>query len=413
MARPSVSVVTPYHSPRGANVFQFVLSVHSEPSVASYSASSAARSVAMLPCASARGASPVPRNTAGTGGARRGSTGAGNPPSGPSGGRSASSHPRPGMGSPSGGRRDGSIWLTVCSPPPGRPDAVGRLGRPHRAHDHLAVHHQGHRPHLDLGQRARQRIATREGRSHALTRPVNDASSNRFNVSTPTGAAVAPGRAGADRVSCPRSTATRRRRRVMESAAVSIPSPAATPVGATARKRPRGCATASSADTTASSMPANTADRHPLRTGDAHPAFSLADTPSSVRLAGDSATGRLFSNHQLSALREEDEQEAAHDGEVLQEIDGAEVGVHAEGFSHEHGDGNEKQQLPCRGAVRPSAQGEEGAAHDFHEPSHDRQQRRERQADLGDVARRVLNVDELVVAGEQEDRSQHDARSDF
>ena len=42
-------IVTPCHSSNGASVFQFVLTVQFGPSVASYSASSAARSVAGLP----------------------------------------------------------------------------------------------------------------------------------------------------------------------------------------------------------------------------------------------------------------------------------------------------------------------------------------------------------------------------
>ena len=52
-------MVTPYHSFNGAPDFQFVLSDQFGPSVASYSASRAARSVAALPCATASAARPT------------------------------------------------------------------------------------------------------------------------------------------------------------------------------------------------------------------------------------------------------------------------------------------------------------------------------------------------------------------
>ena len=49
VTRPVESAVTPYHSPSGADVFQFVLSAQLGPPVPSYSASSAARSAAAVP----------------------------------------------------------------------------------------------------------------------------------------------------------------------------------------------------------------------------------------------------------------------------------------------------------------------------------------------------------------------------
>lgn len=73
---------------------------------------------------------------------------------------------------------------------------------------------------------------------------------------------------------------------------------------------------------------------------------------------------------------------------------------------------DEKQQQSRRGPRRPSVQNEEHAARDLGELREDRQQGRERQADLGDVGRRILDADELVLAGHQEDRGQHDARAD-
>ena len=54
--RPAVLVATPYHSLSGASVFQLVLSVQLGPPVASYKASSAARSAATPSCATASAA---------------------------------------------------------------------------------------------------------------------------------------------------------------------------------------------------------------------------------------------------------------------------------------------------------------------------------------------------------------------
>ena len=121
----------------------------------------------MLPCASARGASSVARNPAGD---RRRQT-------------RLDRGWKPAVGterrkllflpSPAGNRlavRGQPRQVNLADgvqPRPRRPNAVGRLGRPHRARHDLAVHDQGHRPHLDPRQGARQRVAAREGRRHA------------------------------------------------------------------------------------------------------------------------------------------------------------------------------------------------------------------------------------------------------
>ena len=72
MTRPSESVLTPYQSSSGAFVFQFALSLQFAPPVASYNATSAARSVATVPCAKASAARPAyMAATASTGNAPR------------------------------------------------------------------------------------------------------------------------------------------------------------------------------------------------------------------------------------------------------------------------------------------------------------------------------------------------------